>query len=669
MNITQFNWWKNNLKKGIIALGIGFCIAGLNTPVAMAEQTGTVDGHPIFDNVFEGVEIDDSSKNALTNRGASYAVKYDPRTAGKVTKIEDQGNSNNCWAFSTIAAIESNLVKKGYANSTLNLSENHLAYFFYNRQTDPLGYTAGDYNRNLTTSWDQNGGNLQGTALALTTWAGVVKETASEDDSKGAYAAKSLPASDCYKSDYRVKNVYFYNYDVNTIKQAITQYGAVASGIYIEEASWNSKTNAYYCTKELGNHAVAIVGWDDNYSKSNFTKTPSRNGAWIVKNSWGSSFGDGGYMYVSYDDASLTEIVAFDMEKTSDSYDYNYQYDGTANPLYSYAFPNGTKYAQVFKVNGSKSGYNETLKAISIDVLSTNVKYSIQVYTGLTSTSKPTSGKAMYGTAQTGTLTNAGYNRITLKSPITLTAGERYAVVITLTSSNGKPVYLACDASYNAGWISFDASGSSNQSYVYYNKQWCDLVKQASANWRIKAYTDTTTQKTTYKLSSTSLGISKGSTAKLSLNITPSSVKRTVTWSSSNKKVATVSSTGKVTAKAYGTATIKAKFVSGSSTKTLKCTVTVGPSKVKSLKVTGGKNKITVTWKKNTAASGYVIYYSKKKSSGYKALATIKTNATTRYVKKKLKKGTYYIKMRAYKKSGSKKLYGSYTAVKKVTVK
>lgn len=669
MKKQQFTVWKRNFKKAVLALGISLCVIGVSTPAVRAEQVDTIEGHPIFDNEYEGVKIDESSDSTITKRSSSFAVKYDPRTIGTVTGIEDQGETNTCWAFSSIAAIEENLIKKGYADSNINLSENHLAYFFYNRQTDPVGYTAGDYNHNLGGTWDMNGGTLQGTATALTTWSGVVQQTVSEDDSEGVYVPTALPASDCYKSDYRVKNVYFYNYDVATIKQAITDYGAVATGIYIAKEYWNSSTASYYCTEEMGNHAVTIVGWDDNYSKDRFNDTPSRNGAWIVKNSWGNSWGESGYMYVSYEDASLTEIVAFDMEKTSDSYDHNYQYDGTGHPTAYLYFDNGTKYANVFKVKGDKNGYNEILKAVSVETFSENAKYSLQIYTGVTGSSNPTSGKAMFSTPQTGTLTKAGYNRITLKTPVTLTAGEKYAVVITFQSQSGRPVYIACDTTTYADWIGFESMSGSNQSYVYYKNNWYDVGNQLTANLRIKAYTDSTNQKTTYQLSQKTLGISKGSSAKLSLKINPSSVKRKITWSSSNKKVATVSSSGKIKAKSYGTATIKAKFVAGGSTKTLKCKVTVGPSKVKSMSVKGGKKKLTVTWKSSSAAQGYAIYYSKNKNSGYKKLTTVKSGSTTKYTKSKMKKGTYYVKMCPYIKQSGKTLHGSFTGAKKVTVK
>lgn len=683
------------IKRSMLFVGIGLCMAG-SFPSKAAEQVGTFAGHPIFDNEFGGVYIEEGgSTSGITRRSTSFATKYDPRLTGEVSnRVEDQGLYNTCWAFSTIAAIECNLIKKGYEDSSVNLSENHLAYFFYNRQTDPVGYTAGDKNKNKYSIWSQNGGTIHGTALALTTWSGVVKESTSEDDENGAYVPRELSAGDCYKGDYRVMGTYFYNYDVNTIKQAITDYGAVTSGIQMDNKYWNMGNGAYYCPNTGGNHAVAIVGWDDNYSRNNFNSMyrPSRNGAWIVKNSYGATYkgeplGDNGYMYVSYEDASLGEIAAFDMVKASECYNNNYQYDGTGVPGFYYYLPSGTTYANVFKAKAAKSGYNEILRAVGVDVMTTNVQYSLQIYTDVTSSSNPTSGNAVLKKPQTGTITKAGYNQIQLNAPVTLVSGEKYAVVITLKSPNGGNVKVACDCSLNASWIAFEASVGSGQSLIKMGKKWYDTGKESGAkkaaiygdnannkaalaghtysNIRMKAYTDTTNQKTTYKLSK-SLGVSKGSSTTLALQTTPTPVKKKVTWSSSNKNVATVSSSGKVKGKSYGTATIKAKFTVGGKTKTLSCKVTVGPSKLKGYSVSAGKGKVTVKWKKNSAASGYEIYYSTKEDSGFKKLTSAKASKTK--VTKKLKSGTYYVKMRAYKSQGKKKLYGSYTAIKKVTV-
>lgn len=664
------------LKKMFLALGVGVCVSGmLNVPsYAAAKQVGTFEGHPLFDNQMSDVEITDGGTDSITMRGVSYAPKYDPRTIHMVSqRVEDQGFTNTCWSFATIAAIEANLIKKGYEDENVNLSENHLAYFFYNREKDPIGYTAGDKNLNTGSSWSMNGGTLYGTALSLATWSGVVKETSSEDDADGAYSPKALPKTDCYKSDYRVVNTYFYRkYGVNTVKQAIQNYGAVAIGIYMDDKYWNANTNAYNCNINAGNHAVTIVGWDDNYSRNNFKSSsrPTGNGAWIVKNSWGKGWGDEGYMYVSYEDKSLQEVVAFDMVPKSQSYSNNYQYDGTGFPAFlSDKIPSGTTFANVFKVKGTKAGYNEELKAVSVNVFTTNVRYSLQIYTGVTSGKNPKTGKAMFSKPQTGTLTNAGYNQIKLKTPVTLTAGEKYSVVIKLSTANHTGVQLGCEANYSDIGYKFEANVDSKQGYVYLSKKWYDAADYLGMNLRIKAYTDNTKKKTTYKLNNKSIGISKGSSAKLSVKTNPSSVKRKVTWSTSNKSVATVNSSGKVKAKGYGTATIKAKFVAGSKTKTLSCKVTVGPPKVQGFKVKGAKKKVTVTWKKNNTATGYEICYSKKKSSGYKTWGTVKKSTTTKFMKKKLKKGTYYVKMRPYLLQNGKKLYGSYTAVKTVKVK
>lgn len=78
------------------------------------------------------------------------------------------------------------------------------------------------------------------------------------------------------------------------------------------------------------------------------------------------------------------------------------------------------------------------------------------------------------------------------------------------------------------------------------------------------------------------------------------------------------------------------------------------------------KGKVTLKYKKQTGVSGYQIYYSTKKNSGYRRA---KTTSKTTYTLKKTSKRSYYFKVRAYKKVGKKTLYGSFSAPKRVRIK
>jgi hypothetical protein len=146
-----------------------------------------------------------------------------------------------------------------------------------------------------------------------------------------------------------------------------------------------------------------------------------------------------------------------------------------------------------------------------------------------------------------------------------------------------------------------------------------------------------------------------------------------LTYKSSNTKVATVSSTGKVTVKGAGKATITvtAAATSTYNKATKKITVTVKPKAVAISKVTSpAKGKIKVTWGKNTTGTGYIVKVcSNKKFSGAKSVF-VTSNTTTSKVITGLKSGRkYYVKVCAYKKVGSTKIYGACKAIKTVTCK
>ena len=86
-------------------------------------------------------------------------------------------------------------------------------------------------------------------------------------------------------------------------------------------------------------------------------------------------------------------------------------------------------------------------------------------------------------------------------------------------------------------------------------------------------------------------------------------------------------------------------------------------------KLTTTKGKASFTWSNVSGESGYQVYYSTKKNSGYKKVTSYKTNVV-KGSKKKLKSGKkYYFKVRAYKKTASGTVYSSWSAVKSVKIK
>lgn len=109
-------------------------------------------------------------------------------------------------------------------------------------------------------------------------------------------------------------------------------------------------------------------------------------------------------------------------------------------------------------------------------------------------------------------------------------------------------------------------------------------------------------------------------------------------------------------------------FVCINTTPTKKVKLTPAKVSLKSVKASG--KKVKITWKKQSGISGYVVYQSTKKSKGYKKIATVKSASKVSYTTKKLTAGKkYYYKIRAYKTVNGKKVYGSYSSVKSVTVK
>ena len=365
----------------------------------------------------------------------TYPATYDLRTLNKVSPVENQGQCGSCWTFATFGSLESYLLP----GLTTQYSENNL------KNLADFDYTCcagGD--SAMSTAYLARWGTTMTDATGATIYAGPV--TSASDP----YNLSCTSSPTTSQIAMHVQNVYFLPLkqsplDNNAIKSALMTYGGVFTGFewnvtagLAPSAYYNPTTAAYYdgniADKNTANHAVTIVGWDDNYSKMNFSTTPPGNGAWIVKNSWGTSFGQSGYFYVSYYDLNMgyQENSVFTAEPTT-NYTTNYQYDpfgmeggvGSGNSSTAYG-------ANVFTADSTG-----TLNAVSFWAPVEDTQYTAQVYVNPSNPSIPTSGTLMStvsGTASNAGFSYAGYYTESLSTTVPLTKGEKFAVVVKFTT-------------------------------------------------------------------------------------------------------------------------------------------------------------------------------------------------------------------------------------------
>ena len=532
---------------------------------------------------------DNSSIDGMDiTKAATYPAAY--RTEN-LPAVRDQGIYGVCWSFSTISLIETNLIKKNLASSDIDLSELHLVNYTYNCVNDPLGGLEGDVNK-FDTSYGsvmQYGGNVEMAANSLLDWEGAVNEDVVPYtiDYIRQVENEQLNDSLAYGKDVaHVQNFYRVNITSrDDVKKAVMDYGAVSISYWSDQSSdwstdnYNSSTAAYYCPNAYtSNHAVTIVGWDDDYSADNFATTPDGNGAWIVRNSWGSYYGKEGYFYLSYYDKSIYTVGYALEAELSNNYDNNYQYDGAM--LYGYmGYGGSNKYANIFEAKANQDG-SENIKAVSFMTgRSTNLNYTVSIYTNLTDETNPESGTL--AAQKSGITTYDGTYTVNLDSPVEINEGNKFSVVVEVRNASGKTSYLAYERSMQSGKVGYwcTASAKENQSFVAnpYG-YWEDFGKARSCNFIIKAFTDNETQTPVVEVESVSLNksemtLTEGESETLAATITPENAEnKSITWSSNNEAVATVDVNGNVTAKSAGTAVITATSTNG---KSAGCTVTV----------------------------------------------------------------------------------------------
>ena len=442
--------------------------------------------------------VDESLDAGTFVKSAGLPESFNPldEAAGlgyELPEVRNQYPYGSCWAFTTNTLQELSLMKTG--QGTMDLSELQLAYFTYHSVTDPLGGTEGDkVTYQGTVNYLNKGGNFSYATAALMNWVGAADEDKVPYSDAAASLTKGLDDSLAYGADVaHLQNVYQINIRENRdeVKKMVQEYGA-AGITYCDRTDtevYNTAKTAYYNPKdELVNHAVTIVGWDDNFSKDNFVQKPAKDGAWLIRNSWGGTgMEKNGYFWMSYEDASISDTAYVMVAEDASNYDHNYIYDGSVASSGWGGDPAVTG-ANVYTISsGSKA---ETLEAVSFYAYkSADSDYTIEIYVNPTDEKKPESGVKVDAATTSGKTRYAGYYTVPLEQSVLLKKGDKVAVVVTLSKENGQ-VWLGKEYDSKSNGINAKTSAKPGQSfYRYPTGGWTDFGVDNKSNFRINAYT------------------------------------------------------------------------------------------------------------------------------------------------------------------------------------
>lgn len=418
---------------------------------------------------------------------------------GKYPSLKNQGDFGTCWAFSSVDAAEFYMINRLGFDSTVDLSEEYLAYGIYRDREYSAAGSDSIYGNVSYTGSDKDMLSLGSDYLLacqyLSKGAGFINEAdfpyiGNEDDS--AFDGSGNLNKDTASLRKNRVSLLTDGYAVNLksatcrsiVKEAVMRNGIVATRFFAGDENHpksrylNNEKTAYYNNEvPNSNHGVGIVGWNDEFPSTSFAndRQPSSNGAWLIRNSWYRPSDDfysfNNYFWISYEDKSLDAAIILDVKKAPAGYDNNYYYD---TRIHNIRYLKGNlKTSNVFTVG---NGSNEYLTSVGLETPEP-LNYEINIYTDLKDKNNPESGTLSSSATTKGTLNLQGVYTIPLNSPVLLEAGSDFSVVVKTGSYS--PVIEMSFPEWSDIGLTIECGAKRGQSFIYENSAWTDWTEHS----------------------------------------------------------------------------------------------------------------------------------------------------------------------------------------------
>ncbi len=435
--------------------------------VAFSEET---ENYGLLPDVEDRITTEATINN--TRSGPSLPDSLDPRDSGILTDVQQQ-TFNSCWLYATTAGVEQYVSHKFGAK--YNVSETH-AMVALSNYIKPSNFI----NNAGYTGYDLCHGGFPSLALQyFTNWNAPLYYNDAfswqASVSENSYPVTKIEESEFAIDDdftdaealFNVAGAMYISDDMNSIKSAVLQYGSVISPFGYKPQSTNLANGeyCYYYSDSLTpqtefNHALLIVGWDDEFPKTNFRadNQPVNDGAWLVRDSNETI----PYKWVSYDEASLCNstfekmCVITNVQKASNNeymLSYNYLASKNSNvPLSSTVYM-----CNVFDV----SEYNETYDVIKQAMIYLSVSgicnYEVKILP-VDSLGNVASNYNYYDCLASGQYSGEGYITVDFDSDYDISSCQKCAVVVKVSPEIGSYCYVPYTVNH--------PNSSSNISYV-----------------------------------------------------------------------------------------------------------------------------------------------------------------------------------------------------------